>query len=136
VVLAGLFLSLTLGYGVVCALVMQGGYAAAALRREIEDLRADAALLEYYIRHAESSQRVEQTAARIGMRVADPAAEVDYVVLPAGEREAREVALGEAQRGVATALAAMAAEVVAVRGRAEASGVSAATGSLEPDRRP
>jgi hypothetical protein len=125
VVLAALFLSLTLAYAAACAVVMRNGYGAMALRGEIEDLRAEAALLRYQINHAQSRAKLEQEAARLGMRPADTTQEIDYVVLPYSERDA-EVQVAERERsrdasGLAATLADLATEVVSVGGRAEAS---------------
>ena len=47
VVLAALVFSLVLSYAIACAATTRNGYSEIALRREIEDLRAQTALLRY-----------------------------------------------------------------------------------------
>jgi hypothetical protein len=127
-VLAALVLSFMLFYAMGCALATRNAYAAMGLRREIENLRAQNALLRYQINLTESNQRLQQAATSLGLRPADPVQEVDYVVLPYSEQEAgvQLATRGPAQAsgGLATVLAELATEVAdSARGRAEASTV-------------
>jgi hypothetical protein len=124
-VLAALLLSLVLFYAMGSAVTARNGYTAVTLRRELEDLRAQNALLRYQINLAESNQRIQQAAARMELRQAG-VQEVDYVVLSYPERGAA-TALAAAdpirETGrLAAALAELAAEVsISARGQAEAS---------------
>lgn len=125
-VLAALMLSLMLFYAMGCAVTTRNAYAGMALRRDIENLRAQNALLQFQINLTESNQRMQQTAANLGLRPADPVQEVDYVLLPHSEPESgtQVAAAGAAQEpgGLAAVLAELATEVVSsARGRAEAS---------------
>jgi len=124
-VLAALSLSLTLLYAAQSAVCTHNGYTALSLRREIEDLRAQNSLLRYQINLGESTPRVEQAAARLSLRPADPIREVDYVVLPHSDQEQARVAeLNPAQspKGLAGVMAAFADQMVgSAGGRAEAS---------------
>ncbi len=75
---------------------------------------------------AESGASVEQAAARLNMRPADPVGEVDYVLVPCEEPASEmQLAAGGPKRapfGLATKLAKFATEVVSRSGdRAEAS---------------
>jgi len=110
--LAALTLSFMLVYAMSCALTTRNAYAAMSLRREIEDLKAQNALVRYQINLTESNQRIQQAAAAMNLRPAD-AQEVDYVLLQASDKDA----------GMQLAtLAELAAEVAdSTRGRAEAS---------------
>jgi hypothetical protein len=124
-VLAALFLCQTLFFAMASAVTARNEYAGMALRREIEDLRAQTALLRYQINLTESNQRIEEAAARLDLRAAE-IVEVDYVALPYPEREpAVQVATsgpGRAAGGLTAALSALAAEVAgSARSRAEAS---------------
>ncbi len=124
-VLAALSLSLTLFYAAQSAVCTRNGYTALALRREIEDVRAQNSLLRYQINSGESTGRVEQAAARLSLRPADPIHEVDYVFLPHSDQEQGQVAeLDPAQspQGFAGVMASLADQVVgSAGGRAEAS---------------
>jgi len=126
VVLTALGYSLVLSYGAASALITRNGYAQMALRQEVEDLHARMALLSYQVNVAESGPSVEQAAARLSMRPADPVAEVDYVLVPCPE-PAKEIKLaaGRPSRStsvLAARLAEFATEVVSCSGdRAEAS---------------
>ncbi len=128
VVLAALGFFLVLCYGAASALTTRNGYAEMSLRREIEDLRAEIALLNYQINLAHSESNLQLAAQRFNMRPADPRAEVDYLLLPhpAGEGETR-VAAGDPpsrRTGIAARLAELAETVVGTAGgRAEASTV-------------
>ena len=128
VLLTALAYSLVLSYGALSALVTRNGYAQMALRQEVEDLQARIALLSYQVNIAESGPRVEQAAARLNMRPADPVAEVDYVLVPRAEpAEEMQVAGGGSSRlgwGLGERLAQLATEVVScAEDRAEASTV-------------
>jgi len=125
-VLAALVLSLMLFYAVGSAVAARNGYSAMALRREIEDLRAQNALLRYQINLTESNQRIQEAAVRMGLRPADPVQEVDYVFLPYPERGAATALAAadptRASGGLAAALSELAEEVtISARTRAEAS---------------
>ena len=125
-VLAALSFSLILGYAAVCALTTRNGYAESALRREIEDVRAQTALLRYQTHLAESSGTIKEAAARLGLRPADPVREVDYVLLPGSSRGEDTVLAAsdpaQVSDGLPAALVQLATEVMtSVGGRAEAS---------------
>jgi len=124
--LAALSLSLVLFYAMASAVTTRNGYRAIGLRREIEDLQAQEALLRYQINLTQSQQRIAQAASRLDLRPADPVREVDYVVLPSFASEAEikvaEGNGGQGQRGVAAVLAGLASGVVdSAGGCAEAS---------------
>jgi len=126
VVLAALSFSLVLAYAAVSASITRNGYREMALRQEMEDLRAQAALLRYQIQMAESSGRVHETAAQLGLTPADPVREVDYVLLPysvTGDRMQLAAAdPTEESAGLTAVLAEFAAGVAtSAGGRAEAS---------------
>ena len=123
--LAALVLSLMLLYAMSCTLTTRNAYAAMSLRRETEDLKAQNTLIKYQINLTESSQRVQQAAANMNLRPAD-SREVDYVVLPPSDMDARiQQATTDSTRastGLAGTLAELAAEVAdSTRGQAEAS---------------
>jgi len=123
--LAALTLSFMLVYAMSCALTTRNAYAAMSLRREIEDLKAQNALVRYQINLTESNQRIQQAAAAMNLRPAD-AQEVDYVLLPASDKDAgmqlATTGPTRASAGLAATLAELAAEVAdSTRGRAEAS---------------
>jgi hypothetical protein len=123
--LAALVLSLMLLYAMSCTLTTRNAYAAMSLRRETEDLKAQNTLMKYQINLTESSQRVQQAAANMNLRPAD-SREVDYVVLPPSDMDARiQQATTDSTRastGLAGTLAELAAEVAdSTRGQAEAS---------------
>lgn len=125
-VLVALGMTVMLAYAVAAAVVTRDGYAALKLRREIEDIRAQNALLRYQINLVESSARIEQAAQRLGLQRVDPVQQVDYVVLPASDCAAsRELAQAEGRLdrgGLGAALMDLAAEVIhPAGGRAEAS---------------
>jgi len=125
-VLAALSFSLVLSYAAACALITRNGYAAVNLRRDIEDLRAQNALLSYQIHLAKSDRSVQQSAGRLNMRPADPVHEVDYVFLPSSDHsQATRLAAATPTpepAGLAVTLAGLATEVMApAAGRAEAS---------------
>lgn len=124
-VLAALTLSSMLAYAAVSALCLRNGYTEIALKRDIEDLRAHNALLKYQVNLSESNHRVEQVAARFSLRPADPVREVDYVALPAADREEVRLATSDPARlpgGLSGAVAALANDLAAgAGGRAEAS---------------
>lgn len=128
IVLAALGFALVLCFGALNAVLVRNGYTGMQVRREIEDLRAEASLLRYQIHQAESNGSVHQAAKRLGMRPCDPADEVDYVALPLPAGQEADVAAGRASAepiGVARALADFASEeIFAVGGRAEAKTVS------------
>jgi hypothetical protein len=125
IVLAALSFSLVLGYGVLNAMIARSGYAGMELRKEIEDRRAESALLRYQIHLAESNGSVHQSAARLGLRPCSPTEEVDYVRLPSPGPESTKLTAadpGARRGGLATAVADFAAEeIFAAGGRAEAS---------------
>ena len=126
VVLAALSFSLVLAYAAASASITRTGYQQMALRQEIEDLRAQTALLRYQIDQAKSSGRVHETAFQLGLVQADPSREVDYVLLPySAPGDAARLAAAdprEESAGLAAALAQFAAGVVTrAGGRAEAS---------------
>jgi len=125
VALAALAFSLVLGYAALSALTTRSGYAEIALRREIEDLRAQNTLLRYQVHLAESNGNVQAAARDLGLRPADPVEEVDYVFLPhpAQPGETQVAADGSERRRarVTAAIAQFAAEVVTAGSRAEAS---------------
>jgi len=125
-VLAALGFTLILGYAAADALTTRHGYAEMSLRREIEDLRAQNALLRYQIYLARSQENIQEAVQRLGLRPADPVREVDYVVLPESAAEGEIRLAGEGPTpgpaGLGAALAELATEVVTgVGGRAEAS---------------
>jgi len=125
-VIAALAFSLVLAYGMASAAITRDGYTEQSLRREIEDLRAQTALLRYQIHLAQSSERVSETAQRLGLDPADPETDVDYVLLPhSAPVETTELAAADPNDG-STTLAAAVAEFAAgmvssAGGRAEAS---------------
>jgi hypothetical protein len=126
IVLAALAFSLVLAYGMASATIARGGYTEQSLRREIEDLRAQTALLRYQIHLAQSSERVQETADRMGLTAADSEKDVDYVLLPhSAPVETTELAAADPSDGsttLATAVAEFAAGMVtSAGGRAEAS---------------
>jgi len=125
-VLAALSLFCVLCYGMASAITTQNGYRAMRLRREIEDLRAQDALLRYQINLTQSKQRLIEAAERLELQLADPVREVDYVLLPSPSPESAVQVAGEGtnadQRGLGVLLAGMAHEMVgSAGGRAEAS---------------
>jgi len=127
-VLAALFLCVMLCYAVACAVTTRNGYGTMAMRREIEDVQAQNALLRYQIHVTESSQRVQRAAEDMELRPADPVTEVDYVALPYPDAGAeRALAAADPTResgGLAEVLAGLAMEVEhGARSRAEASTV-------------
>ncbi len=108
-----------LAYAAASATINRNGYREMGLRQEIEEARAQTALLRYQIHLAESSPRVQGAAARLGMVPADPVREVDYVLLRPLSEEAPELAAVDATEGsasLATALAELAAGVVSSAG--------------------
>jgi hypothetical protein len=126
VLLAALSLSLILGYAAASATIARNGYVEMGLHQEIEELRAEAALLRYQIHLAESGERVRHVAERLGLMPADPVREVDYILLPypaSGQTTRLAAHTGEdTSAGLASALAEFAAGVVtSAGGRAEAS---------------
>lgn len=126
VVLAALSFSLILAYAAASASITRNGYREMARHQEIDDLRAQTALLRYQIDLAESSGRVHETAARLGLTPADPSREVDYVLLPySAPGDPVQLAAAdpaEESAGLAAALAQFATGVVtSAGGRAEAS---------------
>jgi hypothetical protein len=125
IALAALGFSLILGYAAATASNMRAGYEELGLRQQIEDLRAQTALLRYHIHLTESNERIPQTATRLGLKAGDPIEEVDYVLLPhSATPDARQLAESDPTEtgGLAAALAGVAAGVVgSAEGRAEAS---------------
>lgn len=126
VLLAALGFALVLGYAAASATITRNGYIEMGLREEIEDLRAQSALLRYQIHLAGSGERMREAAARLGLEPAHPFDEVDYVLLPhSAPGDVSRVAAAEGQAesaGIASALAELAAGVVtSTAGRAEAS---------------
>lgn len=125
VLLAALSFSLILGYAAASATIARNGYVEMGLRQEIEELRAETALLRYQIHLAESGERIRQVAARLGLNPVDPVHGVDYVLLPYPTSEGSAQAAGtgdDGPKGLASALAEFAAGVVgSTEGRAEAS---------------
>ena len=124
--LAALCLFCVLCYGMASAITTQNGYQAMRLRREIEDLRAQEALLRYQINLTQSKQRLIAAAERLELQFADPVREVDYVLLPSPGPEGAVQVAGEGTeadpRGLGALLAGMAQEMVgSAGGRAEAS---------------
>ncbi len=124
--LAALGFSLILAYAAASATIARNGYIEMGLHQEIEELRAEAALLRYQVHLAESGERVHQVAERLGLTPADPVREVDYILLPspASDEITRLAADTGAttSAGLASALAEFAAGVVtSAGGRAEAS---------------
>jgi len=124
--LAALTLSLILFYAMASAITTRNAYQAMSLRREIDDLNAQNALLRYQANLIKSSHRIQQAASRMNLRPADPAREIDYVIIPGSDHEANSqlAASGpaEAPSSLVAALAELATEVVgSARGRAEAS---------------
>ncbi len=128
VLLAALSFLLVLGYAAAKAKITRNGYVEMALRQDIEELRAQTALIRYQIHLAESSERIHETAYRLGMEPSDPVGDVDYVLLPysAPGEDTRLAAADPAdgQSGLTSALAHYAAGVVTAGGRAEASTTS------------
>lgn len=125
-VLAALTFSLILCYAAECTIAARDGYEAMSVQREIEDLRAQNALLRYQINVAHSNQRLEHAAVGLSMRPADAVREVDYVLLPHPDPgDAVQVAEGDPSRdpgALEAALTGFAAEVAgSFGGRAEAS---------------
>jgi hypothetical protein len=121
-VLAALAFSLVLCYAAACALTTRNGYAEMNLRREIEDLRAETALLSYQIHLAESDQGIQQAALRLSMRAADPVQEIDYVLLPHRARGEETQLAADNPTGAPMGVPARLAELVGSSGgQAEAS---------------
>ena len=124
-VLAALAFSLMLFFAVGTAVITRNEYRAMALRREIQDLRAQNALLRYQINLTASSQQIQEAADRMGLRRAELATEADYVFLPDSPRDELQLAAaGPTLRagGLTATLADLATEVAgSMRGRAEAS---------------
>ena len=124
VVLAALCLSLTLCYAAQRAMCTKSGYAALALRRDIEDLRAQNALLNYQINLSKSTARVEQVATRLNLHPANPVQDVDYVVVsPSTQNQVQfaEADPAQSQKGLAGVITAVTSEMASgVEGRAEA----------------
>jgi len=119
----GLFFMLLYAMGI--ALTARNSYASMSLRREIEDVKAQNALLRYQINLTESNQRVRQAAQQMQLRPSQ-VQEVDYVVIPgSAEDPGMQLATAgptRASAGLAATLAELATEVVgSARGRAEAS---------------
>jgi hypothetical protein len=128
VVLAALGFSLVLAYAAMSALTTRNGYAEMTITREIENLRAQNAVLQYQLHVASSKESVQEAASRLGLRLADPLHEVDYVILPRDMPKEDAIMLGKdlsrETGGVRAALAELAAEVVtSTDARAEASTV-------------
>jgi cell division protein FtsB len=128
VLLAALGFSLVLGYAAASATIARNGYVEMGVRQEVEELRAEIALLRYQIHLAESGERIRQVAARLGLSPVDPVHEVDYILLPhpasAGPTELARGVGEDSPADLASALAEFAAGVVAsAEGRAEASTV-------------
>lgn len=125
VALAALGLALTLAYAAQNAVCTRNEYTALALRREIEDLRAQNALLRYQINLSASTTRMEQVASRLNLRPADPIKEVDYILLPHSDQQQAQMAEldpARAPRGFRRVMAELADELVgSAGGRAEAS---------------
>lgn len=121
----GLFFMLIYAMGV--ALTARNSYASMSLRREIEDTRAQNALLRYQINLMESNGRVRQAAKQMQLRPS-LVQEADYVVIPDYSQDpGMQLATAgptRASAGLAATLAELATEVVdSARGRAEASTV-------------
>jgi hypothetical protein len=104
----------------------RSGYAEMALMREIEDLRAETALLRYQIHLGGSDLNVHQAALDLGMCPADAVRDVDYVLLPhpAADPSISRVASrpsADDHPSLPTRLARYATEVIPTGGEAEAS---------------
>jgi hypothetical protein len=125
VVLAALGMALVLCYAAGCAMTIKNGYTEMGLHRQIEDLRAGNALLGYQINVAQSAGHIEQEAARLGLRAADPVREVDYITCPGPEADMQLAAADsmEGAGGIGAAVAGYASRVVGggLGARAEAS---------------
>jgi len=124
ILLTALCLFFVLFYAVGCAYCARHGYTTLSLRREIEDLRAQNELLRYQINLSQSNYRVDQAAQRLEMHAADPAQEVDYVVLPTTEDRAvlAEIDPVQTPHGFTGVVTAFADQVVgSAGGHAEAS---------------
>ncbi len=114
---------LVLFYAAACAAITRNGYVEVQLRQEIEDLRAQTALLRYQNDMVASSERAPDAAARLGMMPGDPVAAVDYVSLPSSAQpQVTRLALasGGERAGLSTIVSQWASEISA-GGRAEAS---------------
>lgn len=125
VALAALGMALVLCYATGCAVTIKNGYTEMGLHRQIEDLRAGNALLRYQINVAQSAGHIEEAAARLGLRPADPVQEVDYIACPEPEAT-MQLAAAEATEeagGIRAAVAGYASRVVGsgLGARAEAS---------------
>ena len=109
-------------YGMASAITTQNGYTAMRVRREIEDLRAQEALLRYQINLGQSKHRIVQAAGRLELQLADPVREVDYVVLPSPAPDDGVQVAGGDDRNLGALLADVAGEMVgSAGGRAAAS---------------
>jgi hypothetical protein len=124
VMLAALSLSLTLTYAAARAMCTKSGYAALALRRDIEDLRAQNALLNYQINLGKSTLQVEQVATQLNLRPADPVRDVDYVaVAPSTQSQVQfaEADPAQSRKGLTSVLTSVASQMASgVEGQAEA----------------
>jgi hypothetical protein len=116
---------MVLGYAAARATITRDSYTEMSLRHDLEELRAQTALIRYQIHFAESSDRVRETAGRFGMTSSDAVGGVDYVLLPHSTPgvDTRLAAADptDGQTGLTSALAHYAAGVVSAGGRAEAS---------------
>jgi len=123
VALTALGFALVLAYGAASAAIARNGYAEMQLRQEIEELRARAALLRYQNDLAASSDRVQQTAARLGLVMGDPVGAVDYVSLSSSaQAQVTRLALAPAdERARLSSVISELATGVSTGGRAEAS---------------
>jgi hypothetical protein len=123
VVLTALAFALVLAYAATSAATARNGYAEMQLRQEIEDLRARTSLLRYQNHLGESSARVNQTAARLGLVMSDPIEAVDYVPLPfSAPTQLTRLALAPAgERATMSSVISEFATGVSAGGRAEAS---------------
>ena len=124
VVLAALSLSLTLTYAAARAVCTKSGYVALALRRDIEDIRAQNALLNYQINLSKSTLQVEQVATQLNLRPADPVHDVDYVaVAPYTQSQVQlaEADPAQSRKGLTSVLTSVASQMATgVEGQAEA----------------
>ncbi len=101
VVLAALGFVGTLAYAWQNAICLRNGYAKIALTREIDDLHARIALLNYQINLAESSPRVEQVADRLSLPAPIPSTRSITSCSPrltAGPRKGRRGLCGNDER--------------------------------------
>lgn len=119
VVLTALAFAFVLCFGIANAVINRNGYAEIRLRRDLEDLRARVALLQYQNDVAESSARVTKIASASGMAIVE-SGHTDTVIIPrTTASEEPQLALGPAAGRPVTA-SALLSEFTA-GGRAEAS---------------